>query len=38
MVASDFASRPINKLVLFDVDNTLTPPRYGHHRELVSHR
>jgi len=29
MVASGFAGRPINKLVLFDVDDTLTRPRYG---------
>jgi hypothetical protein len=27
MASQDFASRPINKLVLFDVDGTLTPAR-----------
>lgn len=35
MVASDFAGRPINKLVLFDVDDTLTRPRYGHLRDVL---
>lgn len=30
MPAADFASRSIKKLVLFDVDGTLTPPRYDH--------
>ncbi|KAG8220893.1 eukaryotic phosphomannomutase [Butyriboletus roseoflavus] len=35
MFASDFASRPIKKLVLFDVDGTLTPPRQTVTPEVV---
>jgi len=35
MVSSDFASRPIKKLVLFDVDGTLTPPRQQVSAEMV---
>ena len=27
MASQDFADRPINKLLLFDVDDTLTPAR-----------
>jgi phosphomannomutase len=27
MVSADFAERPVKKLVLFDVDGTLTPAR-----------
>lgn len=34
MVAPDFADRPIRKLVLFDVDDTLTRPRYDHFRNV----
>ena len=36
MVASDFADRPIKKLVLFDVDYTLTYPRYDRPRDSLS--
>ncbi|KAF9045724.1 eukaryotic phosphomannomutase [Hymenopellis radicata] len=35
MVSSVFADRPIKKLVLFDVDGTLTPARLGISPEMV---
>ncbi|KIJ20818.1 phosphomannomutase [Paxillus involutus ATCC 200175] len=35
MVSSDFASRPMKKLVLFDVDGTLTPPRQNVSPEMI---
>ncbi|KZP26640.1 eukaryotic phosphomannomutase [Athelia psychrophila] len=36
MVSSDFASRPIKKLVLFDVDDTLTPARQPASPEMIT--
>lgn len=36
MVSSDFADRPIKKLVLFDVDGTLTPNRQGASPEMIN--
>ncbi|KIK21658.1 hypothetical protein PISMIDRAFT_538528 [Pisolithus microcarpus 441] len=35
MVSADFANRPQNKLVLFDVDDTLTPPRQQATAEII---
>ncbi|KAI5999494.1 eukaryotic phosphomannomutase [Pisolithus albus] len=35
MVSADFANRPQNKLVLFDVDDTLTPPRQPATTEMI---
>ncbi|KAF9245287.1 eukaryotic phosphomannomutase [Melanogaster broomeanus] len=35
MLSPDFASRPIKKLVLFDVDGTLTPPRQQITAEMI---
>ncbi|KAI0255833.1 eukaryotic phosphomannomutase [Lactifluus subvellereus] len=35
MVSQEFANRPINKLVLFDVDGTLTPARQGASLEML---
>lgn len=36
MVSADFASRPIKKLVLFDVDGTLTPARQSASPEIIA--
>ncbi|KAF9078183.1 eukaryotic phosphomannomutase [Rhodocollybia butyracea] len=36
MVSSDFADRPLNKLVLFDVDGTLSPARQGASPAMIS--
>lgn len=36
MVSPDFAGRTVKKLVLFDVDGTLTPPRYDHPRDVLN--
>lgn len=35
MVSADFADRPTKKLVLFDVDNTLTPARQKASPEMI---
>ncbi|OJA19779.1 hypothetical protein AZE42_03992 [Rhizopogon vesiculosus] len=35
MVSTDFAERPIKKLVLFDVDETLTPARQSASPEMI---
>ncbi|OAX38976.1 eukaryotic phosphomannomutase [Rhizopogon vinicolor AM-OR11-026] len=35
MVSTDFAERPIKKLVLFDVDGTLTPARQSASPEII---
>jgi len=35
MVSAAFADRPLKKLVLFDVDNTLTPARQGVSPEMI---
>lgn len=35
MVSADFADRPIKKLVLFDVDGTLTPARQKASPEVI---
>ncbi|KAG1804510.1 eukaryotic phosphomannomutase-domain-containing protein [Suillus subaureus] len=35
MVSADFAERPVKKLVLFDVDDTLSPPRKGASPEII---
>ena len=35
MVSADFADRPIKKLVLFDVDDTLTPARQKASPEMI---
>ncbi|KAG2129056.1 eukaryotic phosphomannomutase, partial [Suillus bovinus] len=35
MVSADFAHRPVKKLVLFDVDDTLSPPRQKASPEII---
>lgn len=36
MVAPEFVGRTTKKLVLFDVDGTLTPPRYDHPCDVLN--